>query len=299
MKTLVLINEKSGAVGRIGVDAIKDIAETIAAEIADLEIEIVHGEAMALIEAARQAKNYDVIAAAGGDGTQAAIAGALLNSDTALLPLPCGTMNMLCKDLGIPTDIEEALRAGIHGNPTPIDACLVNDRVFLNNVVFGAYAEMAEAREELRDAETLNDVSYGLVSAAGALFHADAIKFHIALDGDHQNIKTNTIIVSNNAITHAENLTPGREQLDAGELFVYLTKSQHGGDFAGILANFLAGDPESADAIDLRRAKRCRVGANGATFAYSVDGDPVKATESVLLEIKPRALKVMRATAQS
>lgn len=294
MKALVLINEKSGAVQSVGVGAIRQIAEGAQGKISDLEVEVTHGEAEALIKAAERREEFDLIAAAGGDGTQAAIASVLMGSRTAQLPLPCGTMNMLCRDLGLSLDIEEALLQGLRGERQQIDVGVANERVFLNNIVFGAYAEMAEAREELRDAETLEDVSFGLVAGANALFHADAMTFNLKFDGKHRTIKTNTIAVSNNAISGADNLTPSRAQLDAGELFVYLTGAQHGGDFASILAEFAAGAAKESNEIEIQACAYCDIDADGKTFSYSIDGDPVEASEAVTMQIKPSALTVQK-----
>ena len=294
MKALVLINEKSGAVQTVGVNAIRDMAENAKKAVADLETEIVHGEFSVLVEAAARHREFDVIAAAGGDGTQAAIAGALVGSETALLPLPCGTVNMLCRDLGAPLDIEAALLAGLRGAPTPIDVGRIGDRVFLNNIVFGAYAQLAEAREELRDAESLDDVSFSVVSAADALLHADAVSFRAVIDGEAVDVKTNTIVVSNNEITHAEQLIPLRRNLDAGKLFIYLTRAKDGAQFASLLADFARGGAKNSDDIRLRSAASCTVDANGASFSYSVDGDPVETSDSIVMTIKPKALLVMK-----
>lgn len=294
MKALVLINEKSGAVQSIGVERIASMAQSMREHFSGLEIDVVHGEAEALIAAARNCGDIEVIAAAGGDGTQAAIAGALIGCETAQLPLPCGTMNMLCRDLGIPLDIEEALRAGLGGVRDEIDVGLVNGQVFLNNVVFGAFAELAEAREELRDADTLDDISHSLVAGATALFHADPLKFRLTLDHQHTELETNTVMVSNNAISGAENLAPKRDRLDAGKLFVYLTTASHGGDFAAILADFVGGNAENSDDIEMRTCRHCSIGAIGHGFSYSIDGDPVETDDCVTMEIRPRALNVMR-----
>lgn len=295
MKVLLVINEKSGAVKDLGVDAIRAHGRAARDVVKDLEIEIVHGEAEALIEAARQADAFDVVAAAGGDGTQAAIAGALKGSQTALLPLPCGTMNMLCRDLGMPHDIEEALRVGLTGERAQVDVGVVGDRTFLNNIVFGAYAEIAEAREELRDAKTLDDVSFGLVGAAQALFHADPLQFSVTLDGEAETLRTNTIMVSNNAISGAENMVPHREALNAGKLAVYLTDARHGGDFAALIADFASGGADEAAGVSLRCVARCVIDADADRFAYSIDGDPMETDGAVEMRIEPSALTVMRA----
>ena len=293
MKALVLINQKSGGVQKTGANAIADIATRTATKLGDIDLEIVEGEINVLLDAIEKHPSFDVVAAAGGDGTQAAAAAALAGGDAALLPLPCGTINLLCRDLGIPLDIEEAIRIGFCSGVSKIDVGVVGDRVFLNNVVFGTYSELAEAREELRDATTLDDVSFGVVSAANAIFQADAERFEVSVDDKTLEIDTNTIVVSNNEISHAEMLVPHRRCLDAGNLVIYLARAQDGADFARLLAAFARGEAAELDDLKILRGRRCRIHSGGAQFSYSIDGDPVVTEERVTLELRPRALRVM------
>ena len=297
MKALLLINEKSGAVQKSGVDTIAAMAREMASSKIDLTI--IDGDAPKLIDAAKSHDVVDVIAAAGGDGTQAAIAGALMHKQTALLPLPCGTMNLLCRELNIPLDIKAALRDGFRGEKTTIDVGVVGGRVFLNNVVFGAYADLAEAREELREAETLQDLSFSVVAAADALMNADPVKFRVIADGETFNMETNTIAISNNEISHADGLIPMRSTLSGGKLAAYLADATDARAFATLLADFARGAAEQSDAVRVVTASKCVVGAQGARFSYSIDGDPVESDKDITLEIRTNALTVMRTRADA
>lgn len=292
MKALLLINEKSGAVLDNGPDAIIDAARSATAGNDDLNLEIVSGGFKALCEAAQKTKDADAVLCAGGDGTQAAIASVLLNSDTALLPLPCGTMNLLCRDLGLPLDIKEAVAAGLAAPVKSIDAGRVGERLFLNNIVFGAYAALADAREDLREVESFDDVSFGVVEAAHALMNADPVDFTVIVDGKKMKQKTNTIVVSNNAVAGAEKLIPYRDRLDAGRLFVYLSDAGNGGEFAALLADFIRGDVEASERISVEMCRNCRISSNTDSFSYTVDGDPVETSEPVDMEIAAGALRV-------
>ncbi len=84
-------------------------------------------------EAAR--KRYDVVVAFGGDGTVNEAANGLVGSDTPLSCLPGGRTNVLCRMLGIPTDVVDAtehlLRMADDWQPRRVDLGRVNDRYFL------------------------------------------------------------------------------------------------------------------------------------------------------------------------
>jgi len=86
---------------------------------------------------------------AGGDGTIGSAAAAMAGSGAELAILPCGTLNHLAKDLDIPLDLELAARVAITGRAVPVDAAVVNDRLFLNTSSVGAYVAFVRARERL------------------------------------------------------------------------------------------------------------------------------------------------------
>ena len=87
------------------------------------------------------------IAVAGGDGTVAAVAAAIANSDIELAVIPGGTLNHFARDHGIPVDPVEACRVAICGQTRRIDVGWVNDRLFLNTSSVGVYANYVRVRE--------------------------------------------------------------------------------------------------------------------------------------------------------
>ncbi|HXT14476.1 MAG TPA: diacylglycerol kinase family protein [Gemmatimonadaceae bacterium] len=89
------------------------------------------------------------ILVAGGDGSIGSAANVIAGTGTELCILPCGTLNHLAKDLGLPLELEEAARVGMRGTAIPVDAAVVNDRIFLNTSSVGAYVSFVRARERL------------------------------------------------------------------------------------------------------------------------------------------------------
>ena len=92
-------------------------------------------------------EGFDLIIAAGGDGTQSAVAGALTGSGVAMGVLPGGTFNYFARDLGVGETIEDALDTLLDARVDEVDVGEVNDLIFLNNVSLGAYPQILKTRE--------------------------------------------------------------------------------------------------------------------------------------------------------
>lgn len=86
---------------------------------------------------------YDVVAAVGGDGTLNEVARNLVDTDTVLAVIPCGSGNGLARCLHIPTDTGRALRLLRNGSVRRIDTATVNGRFFLSVAGIGLDAQTA------------------------------------------------------------------------------------------------------------------------------------------------------------
>ncbi len=87
-----------------------------------------------------------VAVAAGGDGTVNAVAAAVAGSTTPLGILPTGTLNHFAKDLGLPLELQDAVRVVAEGAVRRVDIGEVNGRVFVNNSSLGVYPRIVGLR---------------------------------------------------------------------------------------------------------------------------------------------------------
>ena len=104
------------------------------------------------------------IAVAGGDGTIALAASLASQRSIELGVIPGGRLNHLANDLGIPTDVGEALRVAVAGTVRPVDAGSVNGHLFLNTSSVGTYVTFVRMRERLE-----RYLGYRLASVAAAV----------------------------------------------------------------------------------------------------------------------------------
>jgi len=97
------------------------------------------------------ASGVDVVLASGGDGTITACAAGVADTGIPLGVLPCGTGNLLARNLGLPLDLEGALAVALTGRDKPLDVGMANGRAFVVMAGLGFDAEMfAGVSEELK-----------------------------------------------------------------------------------------------------------------------------------------------------
>src|SRR5207247_1750690 len=137
------MNARSGG-GKVAKFGLKEKAEALGAEVALLEGPSV----VDVADLARRAiaAGADLLGVAGGDGTQALVAGIAAEHGLPFLVISAGTRNHFAMDLGLdrenPADCLDALTDGVEQR---IDLGIIGERTFVNNASFGAYAEIVES----------------------------------------------------------------------------------------------------------------------------------------------------------
>ena len=66
----------------------------------------------------------------GGDGTVQRVIDAAVGTSVTLAVLPAGTANLFATNLGIPKDVEEAVKVGLHGSRRQLDVGRINGEHF-------------------------------------------------------------------------------------------------------------------------------------------------------------------------
>lgn len=83
-----------------------------------------------------------VVVACGGDGTVNDVAAAIVHTDAALGVLPSGTGNLLARNYGIPTDIDQALTTALAGRDRLVDTGTLDGHRFVGMAGAGLNAAM-------------------------------------------------------------------------------------------------------------------------------------------------------------
>ena len=133
------------------------------------------------------------ILVAGGDGTIATAASALLDSPAELAILPGGTLNHFARDLGISTVAAEAVELAVRPDTRKVDVGVVNGRVFLNTSSVGGYVRYVRTRENLE-----RHFGYRVASLFAAVRMMTSVRrmgVEIEVDGDARIFRTPLVFI--------------------------------------------------------------------------------------------------------
>lgn len=194
-RILVLMNPGSGR-KKSGEPAAR-LREEIAGN-TQFELREINGPGLAAAVRQGLDQGYGTIAAAGGDGTISAIAGAMAGSGCRMGVIPLGTFNYFARGHGLPEDIGEAVRLLGEGTTKALDIADVNGAVFLNNASIGAYAKILESRERIYSRWGRSRLAaYWSVLSALARFRSQ-LRVTLTVDGEVHRPKTPLIFVASN-----------------------------------------------------------------------------------------------------
>jgi diacylglycerol kinase family enzyme len=141
MRPVLLMNPKSGG-GKVERFGLVEEARRRGVE----PVVLAPGDDLVRLAEEAVASGADVIGMAGGDGSQALVAGVAMRHDLAFVCIPAGTRNHLAMDLGLDRDdVVGALDAFGAAVERRIDLGLVGDRVFVNNATAGLYAKIVQS----------------------------------------------------------------------------------------------------------------------------------------------------------
>lgn len=189
----------------------------------DVSISLAHNGAD-VIKLAREAASgpYEVIVAAGGDGTVNSVAAAVVDHDKILGVLPLGTLNHFARDLKIPTDLRAAAQTIVAGHTTEVDIGEVNNRIFLNNSSLGLYPIIVRERQK-RERLGFRKWPAFFWATIQAFRRYPFLNVQLAVNEKLLNRRTPFVFVGNNEYAMDLFNVGVRERLDRGVLTIYLT----------------------------------------------------------------------------
>ena len=279
-RPFVIMNPRSGG-GKVTKFGLQDKAEKLGAQVALLE-----GPGMVDVAAlARQAvaDGADLLGVAGGDGTQALVAGIAAEHGLPFLVISAGTRNHFALDLGLDREDPATCLDGLtDGEELRVDLGIIGDRTFVNNASFGAYAEVVQSpayRDDKR-ATTLQLLPELLKGHQGA--HLTAQAAGTTIEGPQ------ALLVSNDPYGMGDVAGLGRRaRLDAGTLGVVAIRVDSARQAVELVRR------GHGTGLTVLTAMQVTVNADIPQIPVGIDGETVMLPTPVRCTIRPRALRVV------
>jgi diacylglycerol kinase family enzyme len=296
MKAIVLLNAAAGTTPAEKADE-DERAIRWAFDRAGMEVDVRHVKGPELVGTARElaqsASGNTVIVAAGGDGTQSAVASALAGTPALMGVLPMGTLNHFAKDLGLPQDVDGAARAIATGRPRPIDVAEVNDRVFVNNSSIGLYPHVVRRRDEMRE-RLGHGKWYAMFLAIVKIFRRfPLVRLRMTANGRSFEQTTPFVFVGNNQY-QIDRLNLGtRTSLENGDLCVYFANRTGRWGIVALAFRALIGRLRQARDFNALCATELWLDTPSPRVSVALDGEVVHMTPPLHYRVRPRSLNVV------
>jgi diacylglycerol kinase family enzyme len=278
-RPFLIMNPRSGG-GKVGRFGLQRKAEDLGAEVF-----VMSGpEPVDVARVAREAVagGADLLGVAGGDGTQALVAGIAADHGVPFMVITAGTRNHFALDLGLDRDDPCAcLGALSDAVELRVDLGTVGGQTFVNNASFGAYADVVQTPAYRDDKlgttlDLLPDLLHGHRQARLAAW-ADGAKISAP----------QALLVANNPYGTSDIAGLSRRaRLDRGALGVVGVQVGSARQAAGLLRG------TRASGLTVLTAKNVMITANTPRIAVGVDGEAVSMPAPVVCAIRPGALRV-------
>jgi len=275
----LIMNPKSGG-GKVEKFDLKRKAEERGAEVFLID----GSEPVDVAKVAREAvaQGADLLGVAGGDGTQALVAGIAAEHGVPFVVISAGTRNHFALDLGLDREDPSAcLGALSDGVELRVDLGKINGQTFVNNASFGAYAEVVETPAYRGDKlnTTLNLLPDLLQGQRGVRLFARA---------DDTEIRSpQALLVANNPYGTGDIAGLSRRaRLDAGLLGVIGVKVRNVQQAVDLLRG------RRAVGVRVLSTEKIEITADAPQIPVGVDGEALSMSTPVVCTISPGALRV-------
>ena len=286
---LVILNARAGTLlDREPAEVKREVESVLRADGSKVEVILESGRGIVRAIDRGASGAYDTLIVGGGDGSVSCAAGRLAGKPITLGVLPLGTLNLLAHDLGMPTELSEALAVLAAARPRQIDLASLNGHRFHSISGLGFFSQMARAREEARDLPSrllrLGAAAFSAISRTGHF----SLEFEI--DGKARSMDAFAALVTCNRFSSKD---WRREALDGGMLEIHIAEEE--GALARLKAgaDVLTGGWRDNDGIHSFPAQRVKIGSVRRRAWVATDGELRREQMPLDFAIERGALRVL------
>lgn len=291
MRVCIIVNQNAGSA---------DLFEELGAEVdngTDFDVRISE-EKNHSIELAREAseEGFDVVAAAGGDGTVHDVVNGIMDADrkAVLGIIPLGTGNDLARALNVPIDPVEAIDLLRSGARRPIDLFTVDTvegSVYGINAAAGGFSGQVDEAVTTELKANWGPLAY-LIGAASVIPDLQEYASFISYDGGElESVNALNVIVANGrTVAGGKRVSPLSNPED-GLLDVVIVEKGTVVELGDAATRLIAGGFLKSAIVSHRRARSIRIESEPPMW-FNVDGELIT-RDSLQIEVAPGAIRVV------
>ncbi|REJ94477.1 MAG: hypothetical protein DWQ34_08570 [Planctomycetota bacterium] len=297
-RALFVVNNKSGGANE---EAVRKAADEILKPLGvECHFFVRRKKGMSRRKATRRAieEGFDLVVAAGGDGTVSRVADELQGSGVRLGVVPTGTANLIARSLRLPLDIAKAMRLIADPPRTvTIDGMHVPEtgKTYFSHISMGVYSRIAKMETEAQKKAMGRGVY--LWNLFKELRHKNSWEFKIQVDGETSKVRSSLVILANIGDAGIADMQWGKQiRIDDGHLDLCIVSGRTVGEYGRLAWHSLRGRPEDDPAIDyLPVHQSIRIETSG-DVPVRADGKLI-GEGSVEVEVRRGAVEVMTSSA--
>jgi diacylglycerol kinase family enzyme len=215
------------------------------------------------------------IVVAGGDGTINTVASMCVEAKRPLGLIPAGTFNYVSRNLGVPTEVAQAVAVITNGWVRQVDIGEINGRIFLNNAGIGLYAQMLEHREQDKRRFGRRRLVAFLSGMRSLLSSHPQYAVELVADGQIARHLTTTVFFGCNALQLADFNVTAAECLRHQKLAVLVLKLHSRWEVTVAACAALLGRLDEASTTEAFCASSIRVQTRRRILKVAIDGEIV------------------------
>ncbi|WP_159518215.1 diacylglycerol/lipid kinase family protein [Sunxiuqinia indica] len=231
----------------------------------------------------------DRVVSVGGDGTFRLVGEVMLNKDIPIAILPLGSANGMATELGIPKNIDQALKVVTSTKKKSIDALRINDQhISFHLSDIGLNAQIIKRFE--------NDDTRGFIGYAKhffkELFTSKPNKYLMHIDGEKIIRKAHMIVLANASKYGTGAVINPKGIIDDGKFEIILIRPYSAWHLFHMIIPFFSRTIHELDYVDSYSCKKASI-RNYKKKELQIDGELIGRIEEISVEIIPHALQIL------
>lgn len=246
-----------------------------------------HNEAVEIAKEAAK-KGFDLVIAAGGDGTINQVVNGLVGSGIPLGVISCGTGNDFARMIGMPTSISAGIHQILTGDIKWIDLCRVNQRYYVSSVGAGFDGQVAHlVNKGIRFLKGMPAYLFGVFKTL--LSHKN-YPIRLTVDGHHYEFKSLLVAVNNSTSYGGGIMITPNARIDDGLLEICAAQDLNLFEILSCLPLAVKGSHQNLKKVQMLKGKEVILESEAPLY-YQIDGEVLQ-DQVLRFTIFPRSLPV-------